>query len=131
LDLSAGKHLIVDLYECESDLLFDRIALVRFLDELPGRIGMSILRGAAVYRIAFPKCCIEDEGLSGTAIICESHIAAHTFPRRKFVEMDVSSCKDFNEKEVIKIIEGAFGAKMSDVQIVRRGRLAHYLKTEG
>ena len=90
---------------------------------------MSILMPAIVKEIKYPKCAIEDEGLSGVTVICESHIAVHTFPRRSFAEVDVSSCKDFDEKVVAQIIESSFGADIGDRQMVKRGRLAN-TKTE-
>ncbi len=123
LDLSTGKHLILDLYGCKSVLLSDRIALLRFLDELPGRISMSILSPAIVKEDKYPKCDIEDEGISGFVIIHESHISVHTFTRRGFVELDVCSCKDFDEDAVTEIIGQAFMPEQIDAQLVRRGRL--------
>ena len=83
---------------------------------------MSILRTAEVQSIRLPQCSVEDEGLSGTVIICESHIAVHTFPCRKYVMLDVASCKDFDDADVSELIRRTFGAKRIDAQVIQRGK---------
>lgn len=42
-----------------------------------------------------------DSGCTGTIVWAESHAAAHTWPEKDFLTIDLYSCKDFNINNVI------------------------------
>jgi S-adenosylmethionine decarboxylase len=113
-------HLIIDGYDCDSDLLSDRVALLRWLDGLPAQIGMSVLMPAAVKKIGPPRCRPDDAGLSGVVVICESHIAVHTWPRRRELQADVYSCKPFDAGKVLERFIHDFGIGSCDTKLVER-----------
>tara|TARA_R100000988_G_C3892681_1_gene113574 strand:- start:95 stop:565 length:471 start_codon:yes stop_codon:yes gene_type:complete len=50
----------------------------------------------------------EAYGYSAFVMIAESHISIHTFPELKYASFDCYSCKDFDEKKVIEILESFF-----------------------
>jgi S-adenosylmethionine decarboxylase len=115
-------HLIIDGYDCHSELLSNRISLLRWLDDLPPQIGMSILMPATVGSIHPPKCRPVDEGLSGVVVIHESHIAVHTWPRRGELQADVYSCKRFDAEKVLDHFVHDFGIGSYDTQLIDRRR---------
>jgi len=119
---SRGMHLIVDGYDCRSELLSDRRALLRWLNGLPAQIGMSVLLPAAVARIECPRCKPGDEGLSGFVIICESHIAVHTWPARGEIQADVYSCRPFDPEPLLARIVADFGIGSCDTKLIERRR---------
>jgi S-adenosylmethionine decarboxylase len=44
---------------------------------------------------------VEDAGVSGFVIIAESHISIHTFPYRQYVNIDIFSCKSFDDQRAL------------------------------
>ena len=115
-----GLHLIIDGYDCHSELLSDRDALLCWLSGLPARIGMSVLMPAAVARIEVPACRPGWEGLSGVVVICESHIAVHTWPALGEIQADVYSCRAFDAEKVLAHIVHDFGIGDYDAQLIER-----------
>ena len=61
-------------------------------------------------------------GVSGVAIIAESHIAIHTWPEYAFVAVDIySGDSDADIDQVAKIIESAFSPCHANQVRLRRG----------
>ena len=54
-------------------------------------------------------------------MIAESHISIHTFPDRQYVNIDIFSCKDFDDKKAIDRIIETFALEKIKVWIVDRG----------
>jgi len=59
-------------------------------------------------------------GFTCFAIIEESHISIHTFTDTNTANIDVFSCKNFNEKKVIEYIKKKFDAKILKVYSINR-----------
>jgi S-adenosylmethionine decarboxylase len=82
----------------------DEEFVYHFLDAFPSEIGMNKISEPHVTTYRGPK--EEDWGISGFVLIAESHISVHTFPERAYVNIDVFSCKDFdNEKALAQIVK--------------------------
>lgn len=116
-----GEHITIDGYKGDSELL-DNKELVSFvLSDLVQKLGMKPLSEPIV--IHAPDNAIKDPGgWSGFVIIAESHIALHTFPRRRFISADVYTCKNgLDTKKIIDYFTETF--KLSDVEtnFIRRG----------
>lgn len=108
----AGRHIIIDLF------------------------GASRLDDAAHIEDAFKKC-IEacgatllhihthmfepNGGVSGVAVLAESHISTHTWPERQYAAFDVFMCGDAEPRRAVKILEEAFDAKQVRVTEILRG----------
>ena len=120
-----GMHLIIDGYDCHSELLGERAALLHFLRELPEKIGMSVLIPAMVKEIEYPLCKVEDQGLSGFVAIYESHIAVHTWPKQAQIQADVYSCKPFDPEAVLAHFVHDFGMGSFDTELIER-RKRHF-----
>lgn len=63
----------------------------------------------------------EDEGITGIVIIAESHISIHTFPLKKYVFIDVFSCKQFDTDKVSEYFINVFETKKYNQHITYRG----------
>ena len=112
-------HLIVDGYGADRKRLLDEDLVYRFLDECPGRIGMTKMITPQVY--TYRGRVPEDWGISGFVLIAESHISVHTFPDRGYLNIDVFSCKSFDAAESVSYIEGFFGLAETKVSTLERG----------
>ena len=114
-----GPHLMLDLNDCNPAILDDLEACFKLLSELPERIGMTKITQPYVFRYISP--IPEDEGITGVAIIAESHISIHTYPRKSFVFVDLFSCKPFDVDEAKNHIVQFFQSKSPVFHIQERG----------
>ena len=116
-----GLHLTFDGYGCNPRILNSRAAAERFLNLLARDLKMRKLLGPKV--VYTPGNDSKDPGgFSGFLIIQESHFSVHTFPKRRFVSIDVYSCRDFDCREASRFIKKFFHARSAEVYIVVRGR---------
>jgi S-adenosylmethionine decarboxylase len=115
-----GPHLVLDGYGCEYDRLTDLSLIYRFLDECPERIGMTKIMPPYVFKYtgANPK----DWGVSGFVLIAESHISIHTFPEKRYLSLDIFSCKDFDPAEAIGFASERFLLEHYEHQLLSRGQ---------
>lgn len=75
------------------------------------------------YVVAAPANRKKDPGgYSGFVIIQESHMSVHTFPARRFVSIDVYSCKKFSPRPVVAFFRRVFGIRKVETNLVVRGK---------
>lgn len=95
----AGSHLIIDLWEAEGLDDRDRIeqALVQAVDAA----------GATLLHIHLHKFS-PNGGISGVAVLAESHISVHTWPERGYAAFDVFMCGDAEPRRTLPVLKAAF-----------------------
>ena len=116
-------HLLIDGYGADPERLWDRAFLRDFLHEYPQRLGMTRITSPQVLRYDAPQ--EEDSGITGFVVIAESHISVHTFPRRRYVNIDIFSCKSFDSEKALADVQDLFGLQRVKSWLVDRG-LDHY-----
>lgn len=116
-----GVHLMLDGYGGDPKLLNDMSLVFNVLNDLPEKIKMRKLMPP--YVVYAPPISEKDSGgYSGFVMIAESHISVHTFPRKKFVSVDVYTCKNnLSEDFILKFFKDAFKLKEIEAQSARRG----------
>lgn len=114
-----GKHLVVDAYGIKEKKLKDSKSLKKLLKILPKKFKMRILGEPVVRKIA--SDFYPDWGLSGFVLLYESHISFHTWPEEGYAAMDIYSCKDFDEKAIIKYLQNYWGIRKMNTQMIKRG----------
>ena len=112
-------HLAIDGYGASPENLKDTDVVYRFLDEYPDTIGMDKIIPPQVY--TYHGKTPEDWGVSGFVIIAESHISVHTFPDRRYVNIDIFSCKDFDANSSLEGVKDAFGLNQVRAWTLDRG----------
>ena len=116
-----GEHLTIDGYNGSSEILNDREAVFKCLEELPELLKMQKLSTPQIYFV--PDANGKDPGgWSGFVVIVESHISIHTFPARKFVSIDVYTCRDgLNNEFVVNYFKEKFKLQDVEVNFIKRG----------
>ena len=112
-------HLLIDGFGGDKKKMSEEDFVYRFLDECPSDIGMNKISAPHVTTYVGSK--EEDWGVSGFVMIAESHISVHTFPERAYVNIDVFSCKDFDDKRALQQIKEAFSLDQAKVWVIGRG----------
>jgi len=116
-----GLHLTLDCYGSKPYLLEKRAMVERFLKSAVRHLGMTKLYGPVV--VLAPGNSKKDPGgWSGFVIIQESHISVHTFPKRKFVSIDIYSCRDFSHRRITAFVKKFFLANSIEKNVIIRGR---------
>jgi S-adenosylmethionine decarboxylase len=117
-------HLVIDGYVGEATAhLEDPEVVLRFLDRFPDDIGVTKIVPPTVVTYRGPTP--EDWGVSGFVIIAESHISVHTFPARRFINVDIFSCKEFEPGQALQRVQDTFGLLEVNTWTLERG-LEHY-----
>ncbi|MDQ5900514.1 MAG: S-adenosylmethionine decarboxylase [Patescibacteria group bacterium] len=116
-----GPHLMLEAYNCPPEVLNDANLAYKILDELPEKIGMhKLIKPYVVFAEGNEKK--DPGGWSGFVIIQESHVSLHTFIKRRFVTVDVYSCRDFDTDFAIEYFKKMFKTDDVDFVIEQRGK---------
>ena len=112
-------HLLIDGYKGNTEKMWDEDLVRRFLSDYPSSLGMTKLCEPQVLTYNGPR--VEDAGVSGFVIIAESHISIHTFPNRDYVNIDVFSCKSFDNERALQDVKELFSLGEVKTWILDRG----------
>jgi S-adenosylmethionine decarboxylase len=110
----AGVHLIVDLHGAER------------LDDLE-HIEATLRRCVNAARATLLHIHLhhfQPNGVSGVAVLAESHISIHTWPEAGYAALDVFMCGSANPDACIPVLREAFSAKHVGVSELLRGQNA-------
>ncbi len=109
----AGTHLILDLRGAKR---LDDIQHIEFvLREAVAASGATLLH---VHLHHFTP----NGGVSGVAVLAESHISIHTWPERRYAALDVFMCGCARPENTLEVFRRAFEPERMDVAEHLRGR---------
>ena len=109
----AGTHLIIDLIGAHrlDDLAHIEKALIRCVE-----VSKATLLHIHLHHFT------PNGGVSGVAVLSESHISIHTWPEADYAALDVFMCGHAEPHKAIAVLEEAFGPSSIRVDEHRRGR---------
>ena len=113
----AGRHLIIDLHDVSGPLLADLPLIKRTLTEA-ARIAGATLLNIDLHRFE------PNGGISGVAVLAESHISIHTWPERGYAAIDAFMCGNARPERAIKVLQDAFGPGHIQINELKRGMVA-------
>ena len=87
-----GKHCILELYNCSSDKLNDESFLRSSITHAVQHAGATLLQLIS-HRF-------EPQGITGLALLAESHLSIHTWPESGYAAVDVFTCGDHTMPEL-------------------------------
>lgn len=108
----AGTHLIIDLWEAER--LDDMELIASALREAVDVCGATLLH---LHLHHFTP----SYGISGVAVLAESHISVHTWPERNFPAFDILMCGNTKPELAIPVLKNAFKPEIINVAEQLRG----------
>ncbi len=113
-EIYAGTHLIIDLWDAQDLDCLERmeIAMRACVDEC----NATLLH---IHLHHFTP----NGGISGVAVLAESHISVHTWPEKNYAAFDVFMCGDSNPHGAVKILSRYFRPGRSKVIEERRGKI--------
>jgi S-adenosylmethionine decarboxylase len=97
----SGKHMIIDLKEIKNDILIQDLDKIKtLLDTICNKYDFSILNKS--------EHVFEPQGLTILYLLSESHLSVHTFPERKYIAIDLYTCRDYKDNAVYEEIYDFF-----------------------
>jgi S-adenosylmethionine decarboxylase len=108
----AGVHLIVDLHGADR------------LDDIE-HIEATLRRCVAAAQATLLHIHLhhfQPSGVSGVAVLAESHISIHTWPEAGYAALDVFMCGTAEPDKCIPVLREAFSAKRVGVNELLRGQ---------
>lgn len=115
-----GVHLMLDGYGCDPEVLQDINGIYNFLDEYPQEMEMTKIMPPYVFR--YNGTVPEDWGISGFVLIAESHISLHTFPEKRYLSLDMFSCKPFDTDKAVAAVKERFRIQKCEINVLDRGQ---------
>lgn len=85
-----GKHLLLEVYNVDFNLLNDSISLQKVMKRGIERAKMTILN---IFSHSF-----DPQGCTIVIALAESHVSCHTWPENGCIAIDVYTCGEGNPK---------------------------------
>lgn len=108
----AGMHILIDMWGAR-----------HLADE-------SVIREALISAVAACNATLlhlhlhnfgGSGGMSGVAVLAESHISIHTWPERGFAAIDIFMCGSCDPREALPVLRETFRPQEFNVSETRRG----------
>ncbi|MEJ5299497.1 MAG: adenosylmethionine decarboxylase [Thermodesulforhabdaceae bacterium] len=111
-----GKHLIVELYDCDKNL-------IEHVDQVEAILVEAVnVSKATIIKPVFHQ--FNPHGVSGVVVIAESHFSIHTWPEYGYCALDIFTCGDQIDSDLaLQFLKKAFKAKNMSIMELKRGTL--------
>ncbi len=108
-----GKHCILELYECDEFKLNDE-SFIRDAITVASKLAGATLINLITHGF-------EPRGVTGLALLAESHISIHTWPETCYAAVDVFTCGDHTMPErACEILRIKLNAKRFSLRSLNR-----------
>jgi S-adenosylmethionine decarboxylase len=111
----AGVHLIVDLHGAKR---------LNDIDHIEATLRRCI-EAARATLLHIHLHHFQPSGVSGVAVLAESHISIHTWPEAGYAALDIFMCGSAEPDNCIPVLRDAFAAKRVEVNEILRGQELH------
>jgi S-adenosylmethionine decarboxylase len=108
----AGTHLIIDLWQASG---LDDANVVDMALRAAAEAAGATLLGIELH------CFTPNGGITGIAVLAESHISIHTWPECAYAAVDVFMCGDARPYKASEVLRHAFRPRMLTIFEHRRG----------
>lgn len=109
-----GRHLLLELYECNVEALNSLGTIKSALVEAARRAEATIID------VVFHE--FNPFGISGVVVIAESHLSIHTWPEHRYAAVDIFSCGEaLKPAEAAAYLVEQLGAERASCVEVKRG----------
>lgn len=109
----AGTHIIIDLYDAKrlDDIMYMEKCMKKCVE----------IAGATLLHIHLHHFT-PNGGISGVAVLSESHMSVHTWPEKNFAAFDVFMCGESKPELVIEPLKEFFESGRCETTTFYRGK---------
>lgn len=109
----AGTHLIIDLIGAQK---------IDDIDHIDKTMRRCVAEANATLLHIHLHHFTPNSGVSGVAVLAESHISIHTWPERGYAALDVFMCGDAEPERCVEVLRRAFKPRRVNVREILRGK---------
>lgn len=111
-----GQHLLIELYECDKDILNDEEKVKEILMQSAKVCGATVLTSSSHK--------FSPHGVSAVVMIAESHLSIHTWPEYGYAACDVFTCgATIKSDKAVNYVVKELKAKNFTLHEIKRGTL--------
>jgi S-adenosylmethionine decarboxylase len=108
-----GRHVIIELWGC-SDVINDASRVEAAMRDAVQAANATLLD---IFVHEFSP-----QGVTGVAVLAESHLSIHTWPEYGYVAADVFTCGSTTKPDLAaEVLRKAFEAETADIRELQRG----------
>ncbi|MFC3194588.1 adenosylmethionine decarboxylase [Marinicella sediminis] len=111
----AGTHLIVDLWGASR---LDELA------HMEAAMREAVQQSKATLLHIHLHHFTPNGGISGVAVLAESHISVHTWPEKNYAAFDVFMCGDAEPEKAIDVFRSYFSPERDEITNLMRGKVS-------
>ena len=116
IGVGLGRHLIIEMYDCDPKLL-DSIERIRVALVEAAEAAGSMVLGHSFHKF-YPQ------GVTGIVVVAESHLSIHTWPEHSYAAIDVFTCGDHTDPwKALEVLKKALKPGRISVMEIKRGLL--------
>ena len=113
-----GRHVLLDLYDCSKEKLNDLVFLEKQLKKAV-EIAEATLVNTLFHQFS-------PHGVTGIALIEESHLSIHTWPEHNYAAIDLFTCSDsMKTTEAVSFLVEQLESKRQETRDVKRGLISN------
>ena len=114
-----GTHLLLELKDCNRDLLDDLPYIRHALLEAAEKTGATII-GESFHQFS-------PQGVTGVIAIAESHLCIHTWPEFGYAAVDIFTCGEgFKPREAAEMVVQSLESEEHSITEIERGVLPEF-----
>lgn len=109
----AGRHLILDFWGAKH---------LNDVSVVDGALKDAAEAAGAVVLHTYVHAFSETDGVTGVALLAESHISVHTWPEHDYAAFDLFMCGDAEPEKAVAVLKAVFEPQHVEVQELIRGK---------
>ncbi len=111
-----GRHLILEMWDCDREVLNNAKKIKEILRRAAEKAKATVIR---VFCHEFSPT-----GVTGVALLAESHLSVHTWPEEGYAAADIFTCGQFTDPQLAaRYLLSGFKAKNSTTFELKRGSM--------
>ena len=114
-NVGPGMHLLVDFFGACN--LQDEKYVEQALRDAAEACGATVLQ---ILMHQFGA----GGGVTGVALLAESHVTIHTWPETRFAAIDIFMCGKCDPERAIPLLQARFAPEQFELVVTERGRLS-------
>ena len=118
-----GTEWLIEAADCDTQKLRDETVLREVFDRVIEDLGLKVIE---TFWHKFPG----EGGVTGVAMLTESHLTCHTYPEHRTATFNLYCCRSRPEWDWLGELRSQLNAKVVSIRAVERGSISDNFKSE-